>query len=105
ALSGADADLGTWFDELLTQMAPNQATLLKLFVQILDDVPLVTDASTFRGLSLARRIELLSDWLDSSNALFRAGVSAVVVLIGMGWTTHPTVAAVLAPRFRCGWSR
>lgn len=105
ALSGADADLGAWFDELLTHMAPNQQTLLKLLVQILDDVPLVTDASTFRGLSLPRRVELLGEWLDASNPLFRAGVSGVIVLIGMGWTTHPDVAHVLAPRFRCGWSR
>ena len=105
ALSGADADLGAWFDELLTHMAANQQTLLKLLIQILDDVPLVTDASSYRKLDLPRRIELLSDWLDSSNPLFRAGVAGVVVLIGMGWTTHPEVARVIAPRFRCGWSR
>ena len=105
ALSGADANLGQWFDELLTHMAPNQQTLLKLLLQVLDDTPLLTDAGRYTTLDLPRRIELLVGWMQSSNALFRAAIAGVIVLIGMGWTTHPEVAPGLAPMFRCGWSR
>lgn len=105
ALSGADADLGGWFDELLTHMAPKQGTLLKMLLQVVDDSTLLSDATAYRFLPLPRRTELLVSWMHSSNSLFRSAISGVTVLIGMGWTTHPEVARVIGPMFRCGWSR
>ena len=104
-LSGADADLGGWMDELLSHMDATKASLLKVLMQVLDDAPLLTDASSFRSLQLSRRMELLQGWMTSTNSMFRAAVTGLVVLMGMGWTTHPDVVAVIGPMFRCGWSR
>ena len=105
ALSVADADLGRWFDELLGSMAPTQQTLLKVLLQALDDMPVLTDGSRFVSLALERRTELVARWSTSNNAMFRAAISGLIVLLGMGWTTHPDVAPGLAHMFRCGWSR
>src|SRR5690606_34716390 len=104
ALSGADADLGGWLDELLSHMDPTQAKLLKLLTQVLDDSALLTDGGAYRHLALERRTQLLLGWMRSSNSMFRAAVSGLVVLMGMGWSTHPEVVAVIGPMFRCGWS-
>ena len=105
SLSGADANLGAWLDEMLTHMAANQVTLLKMMLQILDDAPLLTDRTRYTTLPLARRTEILRGWMASKKPLFRGAVTGVIVLMGMGWSTHPDVVRVIAPMFRCGWSR
>lgn len=104
-LSGADADLGGWLDELLSHMDETKASLLKVLMQVLDDTTLLSEGSAFRHLPLSTRMERLRGWMTSKNSLFRSAVSGLIVLMGMGWSTHPDVVAVIGPMFRCGWSR
>jgi len=104
-LSGADANLGAYVDELLFHVEQPTPTLLKALFQGLDDKPYGGWFTPYRKLPLDDRTTLLRQWLDHPNALFRGGVSGVVAILGFGWTTHPDVAKVLAPWFGCGYGR
>ena len=105
ALSGADAGLGGFLDEVIDGMAPATGTQLKLLLQALDDLTLPTHGSAFRHLPLAARTEQLGAWLRSDLWLLRNGVQALLVLMGTGYTTHPEVVETLRPWFACGYGR
>lgn len=104
-LSGADAELGAFFDEVVAGMERATGRELKLLLQLLDDLTVPTRLAAFRNLPLADRIEVLHGWLHSDLAPLRAGTQAVLVLIGVGWTTHPQVVGAIQPLFRCGYGR
>lgn len=104
-ISGAEADLGSFLDDVVAGMEPATARELKLLLQVLDDLSVPTRLSAFRNLSLDDRIETLRGWLHSDQPLLRAGVQAVMVLLGVGWTTHPEVVGRLQPYYRCGYGR
>lgn len=105
ALSGADAQLGRFLDGILDGMDPPGARQLKLLLQALDDLTLPTRLSAFRDLSLPDRSEVLHGWLHHEQWLLRNGAVALLVLVGVGYTTHPDVVGILQPHFRCGYGR
>lgn len=103
ALSGADAELGRWLDQALLGLPPTERSAIKVFLQVLDDLTLTSEGGPFRRLPLDRRTAVLRRWLSSGQPTFRTAFHGVIVMLGMGWTTHPVVAQALAPNFRCGW--
>lgn len=105
ALSGSEAELGQFLDDVLAAMAPGQARELKLLLQVLDDLTRVTHFSAYRHLSLDVRIDVLRGWLHSDQWLLRNGVLALLALVGTGYTTHPDVLPHLRPHFRCAYGR
>jgi hypothetical protein len=105
ALSGADAELGRFLDEVIDGMAPETGTQLKLLLQALDDLPRLTRLSAFRHLPLADRTDVLRSWMHTDQWLLRNGVQALLVLMGTGYTTHPEVVETLRPWFACGYGR
>jgi len=104
-LSGADANLGSFFDDLLDGMESSSANELKFLLHIVDNLSRPTHLRRFRSLPLEARSALLRDWLDAPQELVRLAVTAVVVLLSMGWTTHPEVVGFFRPMFRCGYGR
>jgi hypothetical protein len=104
-LSGADAQLGRFFDDVLSGMVHEQATELKLLLQVLDDAPRVTQFAPFRRLDLEARIAQLDAWLHHDVWLVRNGVQALLALVGTGYTIHPDVVPHLQPYFRCAYGR
>ena len=105
ALSGADARLGDFLDETLLAINPLNRKLLKLLMQVLDDATLPTHLSSYRKLGLKARQAVLHGWLHHDNHLLRSAVQGIVVLVSIGWTTHPEVAAVIRPSMRCWYGR
>ena len=105
ALSGADANLGAYVDELLSHVEAPTPTLLKALFEALDDKPIGGWFAPYRKLPLEDRATLLRRWIDHPNALFRSGVVGTVILLGFGWTTHPEVAPMFQPWFGCGYGR
>jgi len=104
-LSGSDANLGAFFDDLLDGMEANNAAELKVLLHIIDNLARPTHFRPFRRLPLEARTELVQRWLDSPRELIRLAITAVVVLLSMGWTTHPDVVGYFRPLFRCGYGR
>jgi hypothetical protein len=105
ALSGADAALGDWFDAVLSGMPGPPRRQLKLLLHGLDCLPIPTHASRYTTLQLQDRQEVLHGWLHSDQYLLRSAVQAVMVLVGLGWSTHPAVAEGMRPWFGCGFGR
>jgi hypothetical protein len=102
-LSGADARLGDFVDDVVAGMTPGGARDFKLLLQVLDDLPVVTHLAPFRSLSLEARADVLEGWLHRSTWLVRNAAAGVLVLVGEGWAMHPDVIGILRPSFRCGY--
>ena len=105
SLSGADARLGDFFDEVIAAMDPQTGKELRLLLHALDHLPLPRRGGTFQSLALTTRSEVLSHWMDHPSWMVRDATAGVMVMVGMGWTTHPDVVSVLRPLFRCGYGR
>lgn len=105
AISGAEARVGDFIDDVLVTMPAEQRRLLKLLIHALDERTVPLHLSRYVNLDLATRTEVLSGWLDSSIFLERQAVSALLVLIAMGYTSHPEVAKHFSPMFGCGFAR
>ncbi len=104
-ISGAEAELGAYMDDMVAAAAPALQTQLRLLLSAVDGASLPTHFRWFRQLDLATRVEVLQGWLNHDTALFRDGVTAIVALISLGYTSHPEVAATLQPLYRCGYGR
>ncbi len=105
ALSGADAELGGWFDAVVAGMPGPPRRQLKLLLHVLDALPLATHGSHYSALQLDSRQDVLRAWLHSDRYLLRSAAQAVMVLVGLGWSTHPEVAEGIRPWFGCGFGR
>lgn len=105
ALSGAAAQLGLFFDDLLTGVLPTNRKLLKLLIQALDDATLPTHLAAFRHLDRPAREAVLAGWLHHDQHLLRSAVQGLVVLISLGFTTHPEVAPVFQRSMNCAYGR
>ena len=104
-LSGADAGLGDFLDASLVSMTPLNRSGMKLLLQALDDSTLPLHLSAYRHLPRKQRQRILYGWLHHDSSLVRTAVQGVAVLMAVGWTTHPEVAAILSPSMRCWYGR
>lgn len=101
--SGAEAQVGAFVDGVVARMPGDQGRLFKLLLHLLDDTTLLTEFEAFRKLDRFRRTDHLHAWVNSPVGYLRQATSAVLILIAMGYTTHPDVAKHLQPWFRCGY--
>jgi hypothetical protein len=104
-LSGADADLDRFFDAMLSGMPKLTGDLLKLLAQALDHLPLATRGARFTALSLPDQQAQLEAWLSSDQAELRSAVQSIVILLAMGYTTHPEIAPMMSAWHGCGYGR
>jgi hypothetical protein len=104
-LDGGAARLDRFFDELLKSMPEDNVRLIKLLLQGLDRATMPFYGASFHSLSSQERQEQLSSWLSSDQHLLRSAVQSMVILLGMGYTTHPKVSPLLAVHHRCGFGQ
>jgi hypothetical protein len=102
-LSGADAQLGRFFDDVVAAMEPGTARELKLLLQVLDDLAIPTHGGSFRTRALEVRSALVDQWVHSDQWLLRNAVTGILVFCGEGYAMHPDVIGLLRPHFRCGY--
>ncbi len=102
-LSGSEANVGAFVDEITSRMPSQQRKLFKMLLHILDDTTLAIDYKPFHELDRFRREVHLNVWINSPWPYLRQATSAVLILISMGYTVHPKVAPHLEPWFRCGY--
>lgn len=105
ALSGAEAGLGAFMDDLIAAMPEGQGNELKLLINLLDDFTVPRRMARFQSLDLETRIATLSGWLDTPNHLLRSGVTALVALLASGYTMHPAIADKVNDWYLCGYGR
>ena len=105
ALSGAQADLDIFFDAVLSGLPELTSNLLKLLIEALQHLTLPRHGARFTALSPEAQQVQLSIWLDSDQPELRGAVLSLVVLLAMGYTTHPKIAPLMSTWHGCGYGR
>ncbi|MEL6346261.1 MAG: hypothetical protein AAFV53_24335 [Myxococcota bacterium] len=105
ALDGSDADLDRFFDAMLAAMPALTGNLLKLLIQALDGETMLTHGARYTTLRRQIQQEQLEALRQSRVVAVRNAVDSLIVLLGMGYTTHPSVAPLMSQWHRCGYGR
>ena len=103
--SGDDLDLDVYIDASLEIMAPTQRGLIRALLHGLDAWTFPKHASRFTDLDLSTRQDVLQHWLTHSQGEVRQATTSLVLLVGMGYSTHPLVAPFFERLHRCGYGR
>ena len=104
-LDGMDANLDYFFDELLLAMSNENRTLLKLLLETIDHITFPTESKYFSEMTIVNQQQYLHTWLNHDNHLVRGAMQSLIVLLGMGYTAHPTASGSLSKLFRCGFGQ
>lgn len=103
SISPDQLSLDRYFDILLLSMPETQSKLLKLLLNALNSAPYLTLDKTFLMQSPEQQHEQLQTWLNHPQHLLRNAVTSLVILIGMGYTSHPKIAPHFAQFHLCGY--
>ena len=103
ATDGGSAQLDRFFDATLTHLPATQRKLLKLLLHAIDTGTIAMAGSRFTALEPSRARAVFHRLSDHELAELRGAASSLTVLLGMGYTTHPDVAPVMARWHRCGY--
>jgi hypothetical protein len=109
SLGGEEAQLDHFLDQsmgLLDELPRNGMRVLMHGLQSWPRVdPKLQKGAAFANLDLAARMDLVDRWLGSDSSLLRQAVQSLVVLMGMGYTSHPAVSDHFAQWHGCGYGR
>lgn len=105
ALDGEVADLDHFFDQMLHTMPELPQKLLRTLIHALDDLARLSEGHGLVALSRDDRTTLVMRWLEDDSHELRSAVTALVVMLGMGFTTHPDARGPLPHLYRCGYYR
>jgi len=103
ALSGRDAGIAAFLDQVLTDMPEPTDNLLRSLLHVLDDWARVSRGGGYCGLSLEVRSERLQSWLVHPRHEVRGAISSVMLFVSMGYCGHPEVKDACGWIFPCGY--
>ena len=104
-IDGKDADLDRFMDALLNTMDSNKSGLIKLLLHVIESSAFLSGRLSFCKMPLADRQQQINEWFDSKNHHLRSAIVGFTTLLGMGYTTHPTVAKELSAYHMCGYGQ
>jgi hypothetical protein len=104
-IAGSTANLDHFFDEMLHVMPGDTAKLLRVLLHGLDALPLATEGDHFTQLDSTSQNRLFEEWTHTDVSLLRSATQSLVLLLGMGWSTHPQVAPTMQKLHSCGYGR
>ena len=104
-LAGEDAGLDRFFAAMLRHTPADAARLLRLLVNALDGATVISHGSSFTSLEPAEQATVFEDWTHSGVAHFRSATQSLVLLLGMGWSTHPEIAPHMRLLHSCGYGQ
>ena len=104
-LAGESAGLDRFFDAMLATMPEDTAKLLRVLIHALDSASLVTDGASFSALDPDIRSQRFEAWIHTDIDPARSATQSLVLLLGMGWSTHPAVAPHMQKLHSCGFGR
>ena len=105
ALSGAEAGVARYLDELFSLMDEPTPSLLRTLLHAIDDWSALRHGGSYASLPLAERITLLKGWAGSDNHLLRGAITGLGTFIATAYTGHPEVKAACGWQFPCGYER
>ncbi len=105
ARGGADCSLDHFFDQCCSVLPETPRNQLRMLLHLMDNLPRTSTLSTFTDLERTERQVVLDGWLGNSLAEIRAAAASLVVLLGMGFTTHPDNSPTFSAWYGCGYGR
>ena len=105
ALDGEAADLDHFFDQMIHVMPDMTQKLLRTLLHALDDLARISAGGGLASLARPERSTLIMGWLDDELHELRSAVTGLVVMLGMGYTTHPDCDGQMKSLYRCGYYR
>ena len=102
-IAGEDADLDHFFDGVLQRSPETTANLLTVLLNALNTASIVSHGDRFVALTQSDRNACFESWTHSNTGVFRSACQGLVLLLGMGWSTHPEVAPTFALMHSCGY--
>ncbi len=102
-LDGASAGLDHFFDALLGHTPEDTGRLLRLLLNGLDAATVPLEGDVFHRLSVDQQARHFKTWTHSRIDHFRSAAQSLVLLLGMGWSTHPEVAPHMKMLHSCGY--
>jgi hypothetical protein len=105
ALSGAQAGVSRFLDDLFALMDEPTPHLLRLLLHTLDDWSRLSHGAGFVDLDLDVRIADLKSWCGHDNHLVRGAIGGLGTFIATAYTGHPEVKAACGWQFPCGYER
>lgn len=102
---GSDLELDHYLDDALGAMVPTQRNLIKVLLHALDTWPMPTRLEAFADLDRVAQQEVVTHWTTHFRGEIRQAATSLVLLVGMGFTTHPSVAPFFSALHRCGYNR
>lgn len=105
ALSGAEAGVAAYLDELFSMMDEPTPSLLRTLLHAIDDWSRLAHGGPFALLPLKERTELLKGWTGSDNHLLRGAIGGLGTFIATAYTGHPEVKKACGWQFPCGYER
>ena len=104
-LGGGTADLDHFLDDLLVSLPLDTRNQLRWLLNGLNQGVTPLSPSKFTDLEHPEKEAAFAGWMHHDLTEIRSAVQALVVLLGMGYTTHPQVAGIIAPWTGCGYAR
>lgn len=104
-LDGDTARLEYFVDELFAPAPELPRNALRVLLHAMDAWPLSGAQGFFTGLDRAARQEVVDAWAGHPSHEVRSAYASLVTFLGMGYTSHPRVAPLLAQWHGCGFGR
>lgn len=105
AVDANDLALDAFFDAAIGNLPPFKIKLIKVGMSALDALPLTTHGARFTRLSPDAQAALVVAWNEHDRPELRQALNALLVVAGMGYCTHPSVAPFFQAMHRCGYGR
>ena len=103
AVSGGELGLSHFLDELAGAMEPTARTLIRALFHLMDDWPLPARGARFTDLDQAQRTEVFGVWMHHELSEIRNAFQSIVLLLGMGYTTHPRTVGWFRQLYACAY--
>ena len=104
-LAGHEAGLDRFFDAMLSHTPEDATKLIRLLVNALNGATMATEGALFSALEPGTQARVFETWTHAEVAHFRSATQSLVLLLGMGWSTHPEVAPHMRLLHSCGYGR
>ncbi|MEC7947388.1 MAG: hypothetical protein VX265_07440 [Myxococcota bacterium] len=102
---GGDLALDHYLDDALQTMVGTQRSLVKVLLHALDTWPMPRRRHAFADLDRPQQQQVVDHWTTHFRSEVRQAATSLVLLVGMGYTTHPRVAPFFASLHTCGYGR
>lgn len=97
------AGLDHFIDAALESMPSDIGKALRTLLHVMDAATLPTHGARFTALAVAERAHAIEGWMQADDPNLRGIGNMLTLIVGMGYTSHPTVAPFFRAMHGCAF--